>query len=146
MTVYSKHQDKRVKEIKNKYVFGLYSGITQRTPVDTGRARGNWTVAKDNPDLSVDEDSTNVKYEDYKDMPKSTGDEPMFIANALPYICTLEFGGYPDPVKRGSRDKKTGQYVIKSENGFSKQAPEGMVGVTIANSKNILDGVIKTTL
>lgn len=145
LSKYSKTQTNKVKEIKNKFVFSLYSSITQKTPVDTGRARGNWTVSPENPDLSVDENATKVKYRNYADMPKSKGDESMFISNALPYIVTLEYGGYPDPVKKGSLDKKTGRYVIKSANGYSKQAPNGMVGVTIADAKNILDKVIRET-
>ena len=33
----------------------LYNGITQMTPVDTGRAKGNWNMGIGQPDLSIDE-------------------------------------------------------------------------------------------
>lgn len=50
----------------------------------------------------------------------------------MPYIRKLEYGGYPDPVKKGSWDKKKKTYVIKTVGGFSRQAPKGMVGLTMS--------------
>lgn len=143
---YTKQKGSLLNNIKNKFVFALYSAITQRTPVDSGRARGNWNVAKDNPDLEVDMDRKKPRYKNVDDIDQSQGDETMYISNSLPYINTLEYGGYPDPVKRGSYDKKKKTYVIKSDGGFSKQAPEGMFGVTIADSDRILKDVVKGEL
>lgn len=71
------------------------------------------------------------------------GDETIYISNNLPYITMLEYGGYPDPVKKGTYNKKTGQYEVRSANGFSKQAPNGMVGVTVANFKKNIDKAIE---
>jgi hypothetical protein len=53
------------------------------------------------------------------------------IASGLPYIRILEYGGYPNPPVRGSWDRATRQWVVKSSGGFSRQAPQGMVRVTV---------------
>lgn len=82
------------------------------------------------------------KYHSVADSPKAEGDESIYIENNLPYINTLEYGGYPDPVKKGTYEKGTG-YVIKSRGGFSKQAPHGMVGLTMARYEKLLKEVLK---
>lgn len=72
---------------------------------------------------------------------KSNPDEPYYISNNLPYIGVLEYGGYPNPPKKGSWSKRDQAWVIKSENGFSKQAPEGMVGLTVAKFQSIVNKI-----
>lgn len=67
-------------------------------------------------------------------VPDTKGDESLFISNNLPYITTLEYGGYPNPPKKG-----TGKTI----NGYSKQAPNGMVGVTLADTKRIWDATLE---
>ena len=55
-----------------------------------------------------------------------------WIYNNLEYIHVLEFGLFPTPVKKGTRIPGGG-YEIRSEGGFSKQAPGGMVRLAIAD-------------
>lgn len=85
--------------------------IVRRTPVDTGRARGNWQTSVGAPVdgvLYVDDKSGGgaiARGDNATDglKPFTT----VWIANNLPYIEPLE-------------------------NGHSQQAPAGMVGVTLA--------------
>lgn len=49
-----------------------------------------------------------------------------FFSNALPWIDKLEFGGYVPTPKKGTYNKKTGSWEIRTTGGFSKQAPQGM--------------------
>ena len=142
----SKYVDEKkaqIKEVRKAYAFGLYSSIVKKTPVDTGRARGNWNVSIGSPDMSVT-DKKRKTPKSKKSMPEANGDESIYISNNLPYITTLEYGGYPSPVKKGTYNKKTKTYEIRSEGGFSKQAPEGMVGVTVANSENIFNAAVRS--
>ncbi len=70
------------------YAFELFSEIVKRTPVDTGRARSNWTIDIDSPDLSTT-DSTSVPAPsdiNTKDFPE------VFIANGLSYMDDLDKG------------------------------------------------------
>ena len=123
-----------IKEVRKNYAFALYSSIVKKTPVDTGRARANWNVSVGSPDLSTTEDTR--KTPKLKDkMPDPNGDESIFISNNLPYITKLEYGGYPNPPKKGSG---------KTVNGYSKQAPEGMVGVTLANNEAIFNAALRS--
>ena len=133
---YARKKQVEIKDVRKAYTFALYSSIVKKTPVDTGRARANWNIAVGNPDSSVSDGTmkSGMKYRSFGEVPGSDGDEPVYISNNLPYIETLEYGGYPNPPKGGEG---------KTENGFSKQAPEGMVGVTIANSEAIFNAALK---
>lgn len=82
----------------------IQKGISMKTPVDTGRARANWFMAEGAPETSTTDAKTPKTY-DRADF-QGNG-VPIFITNSLPYIVPLEYG-------------------------HSKQAPAGMVRVTLA--------------
>lgn len=138
---WGKTQKDDIKKVRKSFVFFLYSAIVKRTPVDTGRARSNWFISKGKVNASVTDKKSN-RY-NLGNVPDADGDEDYFISNNLPYIGTLEYGEYPDPVKKGTYDKKRKQWVKKSDNGFSKQAPHGMLGVTVAEADKIYDMAVK---
>lgn len=121
-------QREKVVEVKKRFAFMLYSSIVKKTPVDTGRARGNWNISVGSPDLTTS-DTKDPKFKNPKSIPAGADDQPIFITNNLDYIRKLEFGEYPNPPKN-----KSGKTV----NGFSRQAPQGMVGVTVANAETYL--------
>lgn len=88
----------------------LLSGITYGTPVDTGRARANWQTSIGAPKTSALEATDKIgsttiagAQSDVKNAPGNV----FWITNNLPYIYRLEF------------------------EGWSKQAPRGMVRITI---------------
>jgi len=98
--------------------------IVLRTPVDTGRARGNWQMSQASPiereldrtDLSQDGIDTVTKGQ--QDLGELKPFTPIFIVNNVPYINELE-------------------------NGHSSQAPAGtMVALTMAE----LESVVKEQL
>jgi hypothetical protein len=68
--------------------FDLFSEIIQRTPVDTGRARSNWTMNTNYPVYTESNSTTLPQLSDInvKDFP------PVFIANGLPYVAELDEG------------------------------------------------------
>lgn len=131
---YAEKKGKEIKDIRRAYAFALYASIVKKTPVDTGRARGNWNISVGKVDSSTDDNRKGIRYKGTGDVPNPNGDESIFISNNLPYIETLEYGGYPNPPKGGKG---------KTVNGFSKQAPNGMVGVTLANNENIFNAAVK---
>ncbi len=100
----------------------LFSAIVLDSPVDTGQLRANWIP-------SLDEPWTEAIYGDTsKDGATSTQNiqnvvtvgHVNYLTNALPYAPVIEYGLYPNPPK-----KPTGRTV----NGFSTQAPQGMVTI-----------------
>ena len=92
--------------------FEALSRIVLRTPVDTGRARGNWNVGAGDPDRSVNImgfDKTGMEtINRVRPLLDAAGpDQTLYVTNSLPYILPLE-------------------------HGHSSQAPAGMVMVTLA--------------
>lgn len=134
MNKYTDSVKAKIKKVRVNYAFALYSSIVKKTPVDTGRARANWNIAVGKDDTSVSDRTMKqgLKYKESSINP--AGDESIFISNNLPYITTLEYGGYPNPPK-----SKSGKTV----NGFSKKAPNGMVGITLANKENIFKAAVR---
>ena len=59
--------------------------------------------------------------------------EEFSLTNNLPYSEVIEFGEYPNPVKKGTKISKTGVkhavFEVRSKGGFSKLAPQGVVRV-----------------
>jgi hypothetical protein len=130
--------------------FKKLSGVVLLTPVDTGRARSSWNVSVGQPDTSVPPISsgrragTNGGIRDAQASMRTLGPfQTVWVTSSLPYMEVLEFGGYPNPVKRGSWDKRLRQYVVKSSGGFSKQAPRGMVRITVQGVLDALQGVTR---
>lgn len=125
-----------IKTVVKSVRFEVIKGVIMNTPVDTGRARGNWQASIGSPiagyTASEDKAGQTTINKGIAVASDNIG-ESFYIVNNLPYIRTLEYGGYPDPVKRGTYNKQTGTYEIRSAGGFSKQAPQGMVRVTVRN-------------
>jgi len=93
-------------------VFEALSRIVLRTPVDTGRARGNWNIGAGDPDRSINETGFDKAGAETinggQALLQAAGpDQVLYITNSLPYILPLE-------------------------HGHSGQAPAGMVMVTLA--------------
>ena len=130
---YCKKQGVKLTKVRRTYAYALYSSIVKKTPVDTGRARANWNISVGSPDLTTTEE-TRKSPKPMKDFAENLKDESIFISNNLPYITTLEYGGYPNPPKKDGG---------KTVNGYSKQAPEGMVGVTLANNEAIFNAAVR---
>ena len=114
------------------YALEAIRRLVLKTPVDTGRARGNWQVGEGSPDTTVSEatdpNGTRVAGELVARINRLTGMQLVYLTNGLPYIPVLEHGGYP--IREGGTAKVTAE-------GFSRQAPQGMIGVTIAELRSL---------
>ncbi|RLB68701.1 MAG: hypothetical protein DRH08_00150 [Deltaproteobacteria bacterium] len=114
--------------------------IVLKTPVLTGRARGNWQTTIGIPaSEEIDRESKRgtdvIGAEGLVKLAFLRAFQVSWITNNLPYIEVLERGLYPKTVKRGTLvPKRRGgsRYEIRSSGGFSKQAPQGMVAITVA--------------
>lgn len=118
----AENKKKTNEDMKSLYFVGLRT-IIKGTPVDEGRARNNWFLTVGSPSGLVGRaDSTRGGGSDASlmTMPESVLNKKIYFTNNLPYIETLEYGGYPTP---SSGTKTTG--------GFSKQAPNGWVRKTL---------------
>ena len=131
----------------------LFKSVIMMTPVDTGRARGNWQCTMTRPadgviDSEQSEEATIAKMMEIT--LKSSIRKGIFLTNNLPYIQKLEYGGYPNPVGQGTylksgktKGEHTGPGFFKfSEGGYSKQAPAGMVRVSLDRIQKDLKEII----
>ena len=115
--------------IKGVYLSGLQNIISE-TPADTGVHRNNWFLTVGHPSGLFGRDgnkSGGGSEASLAKMPDWVLNKKIYLTNNGPGITSLEYGGFPDPVKKGSYIKKTGKYEILSAGGFSKQAPGGWV-------------------
>lgn len=110
--------------IARNIVFNLFSAIIAGTPVDTGRARGNWQMTKGSGATGVVERNGGTEPVDspgaLSDAASEAGSvrvemgNTYHLSNNLPYISRLEY------------------------DGWSGQAPRGMVRINIARIEQIV--------
>lgn len=110
--------------------------VITRTPVDEGRARINWNPSINRYDDSTTEEKPGEAAATSRATSRATAEasklqlgDTFTLVNGLPYIRKLEYGGY------GSGPKTTG--------GFSRQAPRGMVRITVDEFNAALREVIR---
>lgn len=117
----------------------LFKGVILSTPVDTGRARGNWQTTVGAPASGIVEGTDPSGASAIGSVLANQGGagKVTFLTNNLPYIGVLEYGLYPNPPKLGTR-LKGGGYEIRSVGGYSRRAPAGMIRVNMARIGEII--------
>jgi len=115
--------------VARKLTFDVFRGIVLKTPVDTGRARASWNIGVGRPDDTVSGGTGGSKGDSVSQgIAQSKGSkgvskvrnlrQQIFITNALPYIKALE------------------------EGHSAAQAPEGMVRVTLEETKARINKIV----
>lgn len=108
------------------------------TPIDTGLAQSNWFVEVDgcSGKTSADTSRNNLALAQAAVVATSLGRQhkPKYFSlfNNLPYIRHLEYGLYPNPPKN-----QTGKTV----NGYSTQAPQGMLRLAVKKWEEVVEQV-----
>ena len=94
-----------------------WGDVITETPVDEGRARGNWFITHSVPSSGIGGADKN-KGNEYvtNELNGQIFGKSWFLANNLPYAYKLEYGGFTD---KPSTEKTIG--------GYSRLAPHGMV-------------------
>jgi hypothetical protein len=113
--------NRKLTQVGRKVALELFRRVIYKTPVDSGRARANWQVTIGaQASGTVEFDDTNGGATMSRATAASAGfkaGDTIYLTNNLPYIRKLEEGGYPDGPK--------------TVGGFSRQAPAGMVALTV---------------
>lgn len=124
ITRFVKQAELDVSQAIRKTVQDVSKAVILNTPVDTGRARGNWVVGVGDINSEqtgkLDKQGTQTVGNVANDIAKidwAVADK-VYITNTLPYILRLEYGS-------------------------SKQAPNGMVRSTLAAFQSIISRSIK---
>lgn len=112
----------RLDELTQATGFRLAELVVDRTPVDTGNARAHWwpTIGDTptNPPLAPDAVVESRGTPDLSALASAKAGDVVTIANNAAYIQRLE-------------------------NGYSQQAPQGMVAVTVAEGPAIVDEIAR---
>lgn len=105
----ARKQKSSVDAIGRRATFQLFNAVQLRSPVDTGRFRGNWQISQGSPAAgtknTTDPTGTIATQEAIKALSIPMGGV-VFFTNNLPYARRLEFG-------------------------YSRQAPQGMVRLSV---------------
>lgn len=114
----------RLQAKAREQTIALFREIVLRTPVETGRTRANWNVSTGKPNYTYGPSRVLSRpmsqIAGIRNIPAGI---TVYMANGAPHIRLLEYGGYPDPPE---------QFTGKTVDGFSSQAPQGMVRISIA--------------
>ncbi len=132
LTIFAQKAGADVDVAVRKIAFDVFSRVIMRTPVDTGRARGNWqlgfdimptgTVEKTDPGSvnQAGQGSSATKQDVQNLVLTASFTQRIYLVNNLPYIGVLEYG---------REDGRPG----------SRQAPNGMVRVTVSEFQDIVE-------
>ena len=135
--------DVDVKTVMRVVSLRVFSKIVKRTPVDSGTARASWMISINSiaPEITVTlskakgvnskSAATSIAMRQNAKLRQLTGYDVVCISNNTPYIRKLEYGGYPNPPKKGSIDIRTKKFRKKTTGGFSIQAPRGMARISL---------------
>ena len=114
----------KTNQVCRKVALSVFRRVVMRTPVDTGRARGNWIPTVGSPSSEVNDTQDKGGVMAMGRAASQTGrwdpskGQSIFLTNNLPYIEVLEKG--------------------RVGNKGSLQAPQGMVGITGAEFGGIV--------
>jgi hypothetical protein len=99
---FAKKAGKSVDETGRAIVLELFGSVIKDTPVDTGRARGNWQTTIGSPASGVvDRDGAAPALSEMTGQAASFGGNTIYLSNRLPYIYRLEYDGWSDQAPYG---------------------------------------------
>lgn len=107
----------RASTVTRQTALSMLGSIIKRSPVDTGRFRGNWQTTIDTPPSgaldTTDKSGSTALTAGISALTNFECGPPIYLANNLPYARRLE-------------------------HGYSQQAPEGMVKLTVNEFKKYI--------
>lgn len=108
--------------VTRKVALDIFTRVIRRTPVDTGRARGNWMCSVSNYTLQqtgvIDKSGSSAMTDAAKVVEQAKAGDIIYLTNTLPYILQLE-------------------------EGSSQQAPQGMVSLTIREYPGVVEAAAR---
>jgi len=109
----------KVDVVIRKVALEMFSRVIQKSPVDTGRFKGNWQVAigsvpSGTVEIDDKEGTATIAKVTAATLELKAG-QTIYLVNNLPYANRLEYG-------------------------HSKQAPNGMVRLTLLEFNQVVDG------
>jgi hypothetical protein len=104
-----------------KVCLDLFTSLVKKSPVDTGRFRSNWQIGVNAINLLTDESTDKsggqATLRAFAAMAEVKAGGTVYLTNSLPYAISLEYG-------------------------WSKQAPQGMVRLSLAEYSSAMRRVL----
>lgn len=97
--------------VARKVMLDLFSRVIMKSPVDTGRFRANWNVGYGSPDKTTTQSTNSALGKVTQEISTARLGGSIYLSNSLPYS-------------------------IRLENGWSGQAPAGMVRLSLVEITN----------
>lgn len=107
-----------VEDVVKRVSLAVLTNVVFLSPVDSGRFRNNWNLAINTKDKSTTENTANDAVARGESVLLTYNGGSINITNALPYGQRLE-------------------------DGYSKQTPAGMVGLTVVKFQSIVEKAIR---
>jgi hypothetical protein len=104
--------------VTRKVTLDLFTAVVQKSPVDTGRFKGNWNVSTTTPNVSVSATVNGAR--GLTEAQKALGIPAggiAYLSNGLPYARRLEYG-------------------------YSGQAPAGMVRLSVREFRQFVERAV----
>ncbi|HUS74348.1 MAG TPA: hypothetical protein VMY06_14915 [Sedimentisphaerales bacterium] len=131
ITHFAKSIPGKVTVMQKKVVLEALRRLVEKTPVDTGRARGNWQATIGSPaEGQVGGNWPKTGGPPKTERPPLRPEDNQVIAKGLAALVGLP----PFQVVWISNNL---DYIEELEHGSSKQAPEGMLAITIEELRNM---------
>lgn len=125
----------KIDDILQTIVIKVGESLVYLSPVDTGRFRGNWQLSVGSPSTSSTlryDQAGQVTVNDIASKANTfTAGQIAYIQNNVAYGHDLEYGTYNGPTSK------------VTDQGFSRQAPAGMVGVTEMQFTRIVSDAVR---
>jgi hypothetical protein len=149
-----------IEEVRRGYAFGVFSRVVMETPVSDGLdgygriikdngvrhtggwARGGWLPSVDQPAEGIPSTKDKTGQETIrkiKDVIESVkGDQSLFLTNNVPHVKSLEYGWFGKWDGKNFTPATTGKVI----NGWSRQAPAGMIGRVLSQANQIFQAAV----
>lgn len=116
-------------------VIKLFSAVIMVTPVDKGFLRGGWTVSQGTPSSGKKErrDPTGGQAMAEVHANPGKGGTVTYMTNAMPYAVVAEYGLW---------GQGPGATIKTTRDGYSVQAPSGMVRINVQRFQTIVKQVV----
>jgi len=128
LNAFAKKIDVDFGTVVKRVIIDLFNRIVVRTPVDTGRARASWGLQKDTSGEGVLPDGTHLSAAAATETAKKEL-RKLIDMKGKEYAVWWIFNNLP--------------YAVPLEYGHSKQAPAGMVRISLAEVELEVEGFLR---
>lgn len=122
---FAKRAGQKADLVVTKVCLDAATRVIEKTPVDTGRLRANWQATIGQPatgEVDAEDKQGRMTIQKIVGPAKLASGQIFYLSNNLPYAVVAEYGMWP---------KGDGEGKVTAD-GYSTQAPAGMVRVTMA--------------